>query len=88
LDRVEKSIEIKAPPEKVWAILALDRLLEWQLGFDKAKSIEYTSEVCTTKDKYRVGASAQRILKKQGESSRLILKSREFRKREDYTSHT
>jgi len=68
LGRVENSIEIKASPEKVWEMLALDRLLEWQLGFDKVKSIEYTSEVSTPKDKYRVGASAQGIPKKQGES--------------------
>jgi hypothetical protein len=71
LGRVEKSIEIKAPPEKVWEMLALDKLLEWQLGFDKVKSIEYTSEVGTPKDKYRVGASAHGIPKKQGESIKL-----------------
>ena len=68
MGRVENLIEIKAPPEKVWEMLALDRLLEWQLGFDKAKSIEYTSEVRTPKDKYRVGATAYGIPKKQGES--------------------
>ena len=68
MGRVENSIEIKASPEKVWEMLAFDRLLEWNLGFDKVKSIEYTSEVSTPKDKYRVGASAQGIPKKQGES--------------------
>jgi len=68
LGRVEKSIEIKASSDKVWEMLALDRLLEWQLGFDKVKSVEYTSEVSTPKDKYRVGASAHGIPKKQGES--------------------
>lgn len=68
LGRVENSIEIKASPEKVWEMLALDRLLEWQLGFSKVKSIEYTSEVHTPKDKFRAGASAQGIPKKQGES--------------------
>lgn len=26
---MEKSIEIKAPPEKVWEMLALERLKEW-----------------------------------------------------------
>jgi hypothetical protein len=74
LGRVEKSIEIKAPPEKVWEMLALDKLLEWQVGFDKAKNIEYTSEMNTLKDKYRVGASGHGIPKKKGESIRLNFK--------------
>ena len=52
--RVERSIEIKAPPGRVWEMLALDRQVEWM---DKFKSAEYTSEVRTPKDKYRVGAS-------------------------------
>lgn len=29
LGRVEKSIIIKAPPEKVWELLALDRFQDW-----------------------------------------------------------
>jgi len=85
LGRVEKSIEIKAPPEKVWEMLALDRLLEWQLGFDKAKSIEYTSEVGTPKEKYRVGASAHGIPKKQGESIKLIFEIKESLENEKIT---
>jgi len=68
MTRIEKSIEIKAPPEKVWEMLALDRLLEWNVGYNALRSIEYTSEVHTPKDKYRVGASAHGIPKKQGES--------------------
>jgi uncharacterized membrane protein len=40
--RIEKSIEIRAPPEKVWEILAFDRFPEWM---DMMKSVEYTSEV-------------------------------------------
>lgn len=55
LGRVEKSIEIKAPREKVWEMLAFDRCPEWMNGL---KSVEYISEVRTPKDKYRVGASA------------------------------
>ena len=55
LGRIEKSIEIKAPPEKVWEILALDRAPEW---WDECKSARYTSEVHTPQDKYRVGATA------------------------------
>jgi len=56
LGRVEKSIEIRAPPEKVWEMVAFDRHPEW---FEERKSVEYTSEVRTPEDKYRVGASAR-----------------------------
>jgi uncharacterized membrane protein len=58
LVRMEKSIEIKASPEKVWELLALDRMPEWMEGW---KSGKYTSEVRKPKDKYRVGASAHII---------------------------
>ena len=53
--RIKKSIEIKVSPEKVWEMLAQDRHLEWFVGY---KSVEYTSEVNTPGDKYRVGSSA------------------------------
>jgi carbon monoxide dehydrogenase subunit G len=56
LGRVEKSIEIKAPPEKVWEMLAFDKGPEW-MG-DLMTSAEYTSEVRTLEDKFKVGASA------------------------------
>ena len=57
-----KSIEIKASPEKVWEILALDRLPEWDEGTQKlVKRVEHTSEIRTPKDKYRVGATANFI---------------------------
>ena len=63
------SIEIRAPPEKVWEMLALDKLPEWAEGYKgELKSVEYTSEVRKPEDKYRVGASAHGIPKKQGES--------------------
>jgi len=66
---MEKSIEIKAPPEKVWEMLAFDRLPEWDEGYGEGlgERVEYTSEVHTPKDKYRVGATAQGIPKKQGD---------------------
>jgi hypothetical protein len=59
--RIEKSIVIKATPEKVWEMLAFDRLSEWGEGFGEGlgERVEYTSEVTTFKDKYRVGATAQ-----------------------------
>jgi hypothetical protein len=62
LGRVEKSIVITASPEKVWEMLAFDRLPEWDEGF--GERVEYTSEVDTSKDKYRVSATAQGIPKK------------------------
>ena len=58
--RIKKSIEIKAPPEKVWEILALDRFKEWSEEYGKGlKSFEYTSEVNTPEDKFKVGTSAR-----------------------------
>ena len=59
MGRIEKSIEIKTSPEKVWELLALDRHQEWDEQMQKSlKSLEYTSEVHTPADKYKVGASA------------------------------
>jgi len=55
LVRIEKSIEIKASPEKVWEMLAFDKAVEWMEGW---KSVQYISEVHTPKDKYRAGTSA------------------------------
>jgi uncharacterized protein YndB with AHSA1/START domain len=61
--RIEKLIEIRAPPEKVWEMLALDRWPEWQVGRGitslQMEGIKFTSEVRTPEDKYRVGASAR-----------------------------
>ena len=58
----EMSIEIGATPEKVWEMLALDRWTEYNEGTQKmVKRVEYTSEVRTPEDKYRVGATANLI---------------------------
>ena len=63
MGRIETSIEIKASPEKVWEMLAVDRFKEWTVGiassFLDTKDIKFTSEVSTPEDKYKVGASAQ-----------------------------
>lgn len=64
MGRVEKSIEIKAPPEQVWEMLALDRWSDWQVvrgigSMQIEKGVKFTSEVNTPEDKYRVGASAR-----------------------------
>jgi uncharacterized membrane protein len=48
--RIEKSIEIKAPPEKVWPYVFWDRVPEY---LDTIKKAEYTS-----KEKLGVGATA------------------------------
>ena len=50
--KMEKSILIKAPPEKVWEMLALDRQPEW---LDMMESVDYTSKVNTIENKYQVG---------------------------------
>ena len=61
MTRVEISIEIKAPPDKVWEMLALDRWSEWTSkgAFLQTEGMKFTSEVNTPEDKYRVGATAQ-----------------------------
>jgi uncharacterized protein YndB with AHSA1/START domain len=67
LGRIEKSIIIKASPERVWEMLAFDRQVEWDEQMQKGvKSLEFTSEVQTPKDKYRVGASAHVNMKGMG----------------------
>jgi uncharacterized protein YndB with AHSA1/START domain len=67
LGTIKKSIEIKAPPEKVWEILALDRFKEWNEKYGKdLKSFEYTSEVNTPEDKFKVGTSARIDIKGMG----------------------
>ncbi len=64
LGTIEKSIEIKAAPENVWELLALDRWPEWQVvggigSLQIEKGVTFTSEVHTPEDKYRVGTSAR-----------------------------
>ena len=76
--RMEKSIVIKASPEKVWEMLALDRMPEWAFK-GELKSVEYTSEVNTPEDKYMVGASAH-IIDKRGEHDVEITESIENEK--------
>ena len=61
--RIEKSIEIKAPPEKIWELQAWDRVPEWMDGMISA---EYTSEVSTLEDKLGVGATAKIIMETAG----------------------
>ena len=58
MGRIEKSIEIRAPPENVWEKLALDKMPEWKEG---CKNVMFTSTVQTPKDKYKVGATAHFI---------------------------
>ncbi len=58
MGRMEESIEIKATPEKVWEMLALDRMTEWK---ENCKSVMFTSEIHAPEDKFRVGATARFI---------------------------
>ena len=81
MTRMEKSIEIMAPPEKVWEMLALDRLTEWVPGYKRdLESVEYTSEIRTPEDKLKVGASAHGIPKKKGKFNFEIMESLENQK--------
>ena len=57
MTRIEKSIEIKAPPEKVWEMITFDKAVEWMDEMEW-QNVKYTSEVHTPKDRYRVGATA------------------------------
>ena len=58
MGRIEKSIEIKASPERVWGMLALDRMPEWKKN---CESVTFISELHGSKDKYRVGSTASFI---------------------------
>jgi carbon monoxide dehydrogenase subunit G len=78
LGRIEKSIEIKARPEKIWEMLALDRLPEW-MDVLEMKSSKYISEVHPPKDKYKVGATAH-IVEKRWEYDLEIMESLENEK--------
>lgn len=87
MGKVEKSIEIKTRPEKVWEMLALDRLLEWQQGFNYVKIVEYTTDVRNPKDKHRVGGSAHGIPKKKGDSIKLNFEITESLENKKITHH-
>ena len=49
MTRIEKSIEIKAPPEKAWPMIDWNGWTQW---YDPFKKVEWTS-----KDKRKVGAT-------------------------------
>jgi uncharacterized membrane protein len=49
LTRIEKSIEINAPPEKVWPTMFWDGWLEWYAPFKKIED--------TSKEKNKVGST-------------------------------
>ena len=76
MTRVETSIEIKVPRERVWEMLALDRMPEWKEG---CKSVMFSSEVHAPEDKYRVGAAA-RFIDKHAELMMTITDSLENEK--------
>lgn len=76
-DRAEVSITIRASPASVWALLAWDRLHEWDEGYrQNLVQLAYTSEVRRLADKYRVGATA-RVTLKQGDGELEVTESLE-----------
>jgi carbon monoxide dehydrogenase subunit G len=77
LGRIEKSIEIKASPAKVWEMLALDRLPEWN---EEYGDVKYTSEVRSVEDKYRVGARSHTNMKGAGANDFEVTESLENEK--------
>ena len=76
--RIEKAIIIKVPPADVWELLAFDRAPEW-MG-DMMTSAEYTSEVRTPEDKFKVGATAHTRTHSNIESDLEITESIEHEK--------
>ena len=78
MGRIEKSIEIRAPPEKVWEMSAFDRMPEY-CDVAELKSAKYTSEIRTPEDKYRVGATAH-MTEKHGEYDVEVIESVENEK--------
>lgn len=66
MGKIEKTIVIMVPPEKVWRMLAFDRFPEWTETY--GERIEYTSDVKKHKDKFRVGATARGIPKKSDDN--------------------
>ena len=83
LGRMEKSIAIRVPPKKVWEMLAFDKATDW-MG-DLMTSAEYTSEVQTLKDKFKVGATVHTCTHSGIESDIEIIESI---KNEKITSRT
>jgi carbon monoxide dehydrogenase subunit G len=73
LSRFEKSVDIKAPAEKVWEMLALDRMPEW-MDVAEVQSAKYISEVRIPDDKYKVGATAH-VIEKRWEYDLEIIES-------------
>jgi len=63
LGRIEKSIEIRASVDKVWEMLALDKLPEWN---EEYGDVRYSSEISSSQDKYRVGASSHTNIRGAG----------------------
>jgi uncharacterized membrane protein len=70
LTKVEKSIEIKAPTEKIWPFITWERIPEW---FEMWKKVEYTS-----KDKNKVGATVHVVGEVAGTKSEFDAEITEF----------
>ena len=84
LGRRKMSITIKAPPEKVWEMLAWDKASEWIAGYER---VDYTSEVRTPEDKYRVGTSAKVVSETAGKKMEFDYEITESIENEKMTTH-
>ena len=58
LAKIDKTVQIRVPTEKVWPMLLWDRIPEWLEGIKKA---EYTSD-----EKDQVGATAHVVAESSG----------------------
>ena len=80
LGRIERSIEIKAQPEKIWAIVFWDRVPEW---FDIIKKVEHTSEI-----KDGLGATTHVVAKAGGINAEWNSEVSEWRENEKIAWHS
>ena len=77
MGKIETSIEIKASPDKVWEMFALDRLPEWN---EEYGNVKYTSELNNPEDKYKIGATSHTNIKGAGDIDFEITESLENEK--------
>ena len=74
MTKIEKSIEIKASPEKVWPMITWDRIPEW---YDPYKKVEWTS-----KDKYTVGSTVHITGELAGSKAEMDAETTEYKENE------
>ena len=80
LGRIDRSVEIKVRPEKVWAIVSWDRVPEW---FDIIKKVEHVSEI-----KDGLGATAHVFAKAGGIKAEWTSEVFEWKENEKISWHS